>query len=649
MSRIAGVWNFDGRPLQRDVLCGMAAAFMGQPGDGGGVHVSGSFGLTQHRLCATVGDLAEQQPLVAREGIALAMDGRLHNRAELAAHLGLPKEASDAACVLAAYRRWSDECVSHFNGDFAGAIFDERSQTLVLMRDSIGVRPLYYTRTDCFIAFASEIKALLAHPEVSSTPDDEGVADYLLISSRPIDRQDITCFAGISALVPAHVAIVTADRLLTRRYWDFDTGRSLRFASFGDYVEGFRETFGEAVRRRTRSAYPIAISVSGGFDSSSLFCEAETRFRQGGAEYPGVVGITYTGPAGTEADEVRYIAALEQHCGVPIERIDSRPLMSLVRNASDQLIGAEAPFIDYLWGLTDHLHRAAAGRGARVLLTGHWGDQVLFSSAYLVDLFRRLSWFTIVEHTREYQRWFGIGETRSLVRRFVTDICRHYAPKPLIPPLKRLRRRMFRIERPKAWFSDRFLSRALRFADEPATIGEGFHSAHAQALYLEARSKYHVHCLEWHNKIGARYGLEPAFPYLDRDLLSFLMAIPGEVHAPDGKPRQLAREAMRAVLPPVIYERKSKGDFSGFVNGGVAQDVDVLRSVLSRDCVGVTRGFLDPERLERAVSELASGLNGADCLDGWDLADAFGLELWLRLFFDPQRELTARPATGEGR
>jgi asparagine synthase (glutamine-hydrolysing) len=193
---------------------------------------------------------------------------------------------------------------------------------------------------------------------------------------------------------------------------------------------------------------------------------------------------------------------------------------------------------------------------ARVVLTGHWGDQCS-SVRYLVDLFRRLAWREIRRH-RRIRPLVWRRRNAGASRRFVVDVARHHLPRALVPPFKWIRRRLLGAERPKPWFSDAFLRRALRFAGRPATIGSGFHSAQARSLYLESRSKYHVHCLEWHNKIGAMYALDTAFPVLDRDLLGFLMAIPGEVQNLNGVPRALLRESMRGVLPERIRARTGR-------------------------------------------------------------------------------------------
>jgi asparagine synthase (glutamine-hydrolysing) len=238
---------------------------------------------------------------------------------------------------------------------------------------------------------------------------------------------------------------------------------------------------------------------------------------------------------------------------------------------------------------------------------------------------------------RTYGQWSGPDERRALTRRFFLDVVRHHVPRFAVPPFKWIRRRVFRVERPKPWFSDLFLERGLRFANRPATIGGGFHSAQARAVYFEARSKYHVHCIEWHNKIASQFGLEATFPMLDRDLLAFLMAIPGEMQNHAGVPRAILRGAMRGVLPETIRVRRTKGDFTRLVNNGIAQDASVICRELSNGSRGVQFGYLDADRLRPSLAQLSNGLMRSDCLDAWDLADLFGLEVWLRVFSTNQR------------
>jgi asparagine synthase (glutamine-hydrolysing) len=634
MSGLAGMWHLDGRPTTPELLSSMSARLRHRGRDGQAQILTGQVGFSCQHLWVTPEEQGERQPLVAEFGAMLMMDGRLDNRDELMTALQLDRRVSDARCVLAAYDAWDDRFAERLNGDFAIAIFDSRCQRLLLARDAIGVRPLYYFHDDGLFAFGSEIKALLAHPGIPARPDDEGVADFMLIGSRPLDRQDLTCFRGISAVVPAHLVTVTPTGLTARRYWDFDTGRPLRLRSFDEYVEAFRERFEQAVKRRVRSAHPVALSVSGGLDSSSIFCQAETLRRAGAIAAPSLAGVSYVSERG-DSDEQHFLREIETQYGVRFDRFPMESLTGLVRGAEEQLTAIEAPLIDYMWGVTRELHSRAAASGARSILSGHWGDQMLFSSAYLIDLFRKGAWRSIWRHTRAYARYFGDEETTMRRRLLLVDLLRYHVPRAIAPPLKWLRLRFFEDRPPKGWFSPKFLQAALRHRYRLATFERPFHSAHAQAVYIEARSKYQVQCMEWNGKVAALHGMDAAFPFLDRDLIAFLMAIPGEIHAHQGVPRVLLREATRGMLPDAIRARKWKSDFTGFVNQGLSEDAAVILRTLNADCLGVRFGYLDAARLMPELARLAEGLSSADSgTNSWDLGDTYGLEMWLRVFLE---------------
>jgi asparagine synthase (glutamine-hydrolysing) len=632
MSGIVGLWHRDGRPVDRDVLARMAATLRHRAVDGQDTHVDGPIGLVHLHLWINDEEWGERQPLVGARGAILAFDGRLDNRDELIATLGLAAGVSDAACVLTAYERWRDAFAQRLTGEFAFAIADPAAHRMLLVRDSLGIRPLYYAIAPRFVAFATEIKALLAHPELPTRPDDEGLADCLMLGSRPLDRQDVTCFEGISSVVASHVVTITPDALTSRRYWDFETGRPLRLRTFDDYVEAFHERFREAVRRRARGSRPVAVSTSGGLDSSSVFCQAEVLRRAGGIAAPRVAGVSYTGAEGSDADEVAYLLAIEREYGVAIDRFPIEPVNGLVQGTDDQIRAVEAPFLGYMWGVTRELHRRAQATGARVLMTGLWGDQVLFSTGYLADLICRCRWRAVARHTREYRKYFGAAAVRAIRRRALLDAGRRRVPRRLRKPLKWILRRLRGDQRHTRWYATAFRQRALRFADEPAVLGSDFHSAHAESIYIEARSKYHVHCMEWNNKVAALYGMENSFPFLDRDLVSFLIAIPGEIQSRDGVPRALLRHAMRGVLPDAVRARTWKADFSAAVNDGVARDFRTIADTLADNPIAAQRGYLNTAQLSGELPQIAAALEGPECTVAWDIADLYGLEIWLKVF-----------------
>ena len=184
MSGILGIWNLDGRPVEpapssRSSLRPLCIAGL----TGHYLWSDGPVGLACQLFRVTPESLSEVQPFTDFSA-AVVFDGRLDDRQELLGLLGshprISEDSSDPGLVLAAYRVWEERFVQRLNGDFALALFDRRQRRLVLARDSLGVRPLHYTRTRNTFLFASEIKALLGHPDVSARPNEESLAGFLL-------------------------------------------------------------------------------------------------------------------------------------------------------------------------------------------------------------------------------------------------------------------------------------------------------------------------------------------------------------------------------------------------------------------------------------------------------------------------------------
>ncbi len=627
MSGIVGIWNLDGRPVSPSLLASLSERLAHRGSDTSDQWCHGPVGLACRLLRVTPESLQETQPTIGRSGTALVFDGRLDNRDELLTILSdapeFTVESPDPVLVLAAYDRFGDRLAEYLNGDFAFGLFDPRQQKLLLVRDSIGVRPLYYAHNGNTVCFSSEIKALLAHPDIPARPNDDMLACFLL-NSTPRDTS-MTCFQGISSLLPAHCMVITPAGTSARRYWDFPVTEQ-RFGSFHEYAQAFRHHFTNAVSRRLRSAYPVAVSVSGGLDSSSILCLAETLRRRGESSVP-LLGLSYLSPAGSPSDEREFLVQIEQQYGLAIERIPVRA--GLMDDCHEAMWHIEAPFLDSQWDTTRTFYRRAGAMGARTVLTGHWADQVLFPQAYLVDLFRRLRWGDILHHLRQYGRWMTDVPHAIFRNRFLLDLVRYHVPEFSVPFLRRLR-----AKRPPAWYSDAFSRQAFRHLFAQPHLGNGLPTAHARSLYIEARSPYHVQCLEWNSKVAAMHGMNVAFPFLDRDLLTFLMSIPGEVQTWNGVPKALLREGMRGILPDAIADRKWKADFTHLVNEGMERDYQPFLDCLESGAAGEAWGYVDRPRLLNQLRDLRGTMRtSATCDAAWALTDLLGLELWLQVFF----------------
>ena len=632
MSGIVGLWNLDGRPVEETLLVRLGER-LAHRGQDAGLWVDGPVGLACRLFRLTPESAREAQPLAHPAGPVLVFDGRLDNREELVRLLrgsvGITPDCPDPALVLAAYEAFGEDFAGRLNGDFALAVFDRRRRRLLLARDALGVRPLYYTRAGQTFLFASEIKALLAHPQVSPRPNDDLLAEFLL-SGPAQDNPGLTFFEGISSVLPGHMLAVTPDGMSARRYWDFDPARRLRFRSFPDYAEAFRHHFQEAVRRRLRSAHPVAVSVSGGLDSSSIFCVAETLRREKPQRHPALLGLTYSSTDGSPSDETPFLAEIERAYGVTLERCSTGPV-GFLDGVDEAVWQAEAPMLDGMWNNTRAFLEHVRGRGARVLLAGHWGDHVLFEQAYLIDLVRRGAWLEAGRHLREFPRWATDTDPGHFRRGFLNDLIRYHVPEALLPALRRLRGALSRTKADRPWYAREFTERARRVASRRSENGTRFASFHARTLYHLLRSRYHVLSMEWQNKVAAAHGLEAAFPFLDRDLIGFLMAIPGEMQTWQGVPRAILREGLRGVLPEAIAHRRSKGDYAHLENAGMEQEYPEVRRRLQAGWAS-RLGYVNDDVLRAELARLPGRFGGPDCEATWRVSDLFALELWLQVF-----------------
>ena len=632
MSGIVGVFNLDGRTVEPSELKGLAAASAHHALDGEDYWIGSTAGIGHQHSRVTPESLTERQPLPSPSGTAVAFDGRLDNRQEVLdacpSNVGWPEAVcSDAALALAAYSQFGEAFVARLNGDFALALCDSTRRRLLLARDRMGARALYYCPLPGTLLFASEIKSLLAHRAVRSRPDEDALADLVLDGYSDGTR---TCFQGVYSVPPGHVLIVTTDGRVLRQHWDFDSAREIRYRSFEDYAQCFRTLFAESVRRRLRSDRPVAVSVSGGLDSSSIFCQARALITSGAAPAE-LRGFALTFPGNAAADEVAYLDQVETASGLPIVR-QAVSALRLLTDAERTIWHMEMPGLT--WDVQSVLLATARQSGCTVVLDGFFGDQILSDQAYLVDLFRRGRWLMVRRHLRECDAWMTDVEPGLFGRQLRSRLVRALPPRWLFRFVKkRTSRRRFRRRLP-AWYTAKFLERAIERSLSRPNLDRKFASSHAEQLYRNATSGFCQVQTHRSNATGLMHGLEVAYPFRDRDLVAFLMAIPGDMINRDGVPKALLRHAMQGILPDAIRQRRWKADFTGAGNRAIVSEYPAILRLLTRDSLAVQAGLVDGDRLARELTTFETRIARADtALPAWQIGDVVGLELWLRRFF----------------
>jgi len=345
-----------------------------------------------------------------------------------------------------------------------------------------------------------------------------------------------------------------------------------------------------------------------------------------------LLGFAYLAPPGATWDEDRFVAAIERSYGLTIQRVPLRP-MKFMDGVHDAVRWLEIPDLSVQWNEVHLLFQSAGQSGARVLLGGHWGDQLLYGFGYFTDLFRQLAWKELRRHWQGFNPWminnYPMEFTRLLLRNLIID----HIPWQLKPLLRRLRARLYPGTMDFSCYTENFREKALRAPMKPLYPARPRVSAHARSLYGLIRARGEALELGLLHKMGGRSQMDVALPYMDRDLIAFLMAIPGEVRNWQGVPRMLQRRAMVEVLPAAITQRRDKADFTVLFNEGLAEEYPRVAEYVNAGMVAARYGYLVPEKVNQEfllAKDLISGDSYTICKN---IKRILGLEIWLRVFW----------------
>ena len=302
--------------------------------------------------------------------------------------------------------------------------------------------------------------------------------------------------------------------------FDFDPSRLLRLSSIGEYAEALRVLFQQAVKRRLRSSHPVGVLVSGGLDSSAILSQA-VLLKKAGASVQDCVGVAMTFPRGTPANEEHFLDDIETAYGLKIERLRAASL----RFPEEFLHYDEVP--RFHWDVVFECMSLAEKQGCRVILDGHYGDHMMHSDAYLVELARRLRWFQFRREFAALAASMTDAAPSAWGPYFREALLRDITPAFLKPMARRLDG-ILRPEQRPSWYSKSFRTRALRRRVNQRRPKGNFFSNHGPSRYGVVTSAHCLNVLEENSKISAALGFEKSYPFMDRDLIEFVMAIPPE-------------------------------------------------------------------------------------------------------------------------
>ncbi len=553
MCGIVAVRRLAGTLDVREFVDRMAPTLAHRGPDDEGVFFEGEVALGFKRLAILDLTDAGRQPMTSADGAAvLVFNGEIFNYVELREELRARghrfRSTGDAEVLLHAYLEWGTECLPRLNGEWAFVVYDRRTASLFVARDRFGIKPLYRLQVPGAVAWASEIKALLALPEYRPSINWRVAGAYL--TSARLDHSTETFFEGVQALPAGSAFAVDREgREREWRYWSLPAPGAAPLTD--DPAAAFAELFEDAVRIRLRSDVPLGVCLSGGLDSTAVICAMDRVRRSNGANGQPVTAFTY-------------------------------------------LVGYE-------------LMRMIAGCGIRVILNGQGADETLagydsyFPDAWYADLRRGRAWRAWRE-IRKYSATHGgapLGRLLVVVERLARAELRRTKWYRTLAH-RRQRRRAVR----DGWFRDV----ALAARDEvPPFEATDLDTVLRRSTTVEPLPLY----LRIEDRNSMAHSVEVRLPMLDYRLVELVFGLANEWKICGPWNKFLLREAMRDRIPGVVRTRVDKmgfpSPFRQLLDGKSFDAVfELVTSRRARE-----RGVYDWERMIRDLEAHRDGTNGS--------------------------------------
>jgi asparagine synthase (glutamine-hydrolysing) len=541
-----------------------------------------------------------------QSGMTITADARIDNRSELSPKLGLADnlQTPDSMYILRACQKWGRDCGRYLLGDYAFAVWDSRKRELFLARDHIGARALFYYADHERIIFATEPKGITATGEVPAKLADDWIAN-ILVGVYP--ARDQAPFENVKKLPPAHHLTAGAAGIRLQQYWDPDVNCEIRYRREQDYYDHMRELIDQAVRRCTRSAYPVGAELSGGLDSSGIAAFAQADLKQRAGElhiFSHVLPDWALGKVYPFSDERRYVNLLCDHAGITRRHFitaGGKGIMDEFQLCT-QRFGYPTGYQFAVF--CDALYEEAQAAGVRVLLSGFPGDELVtshgaeFFNEMLHHRHYRTLWREISSRNGGHFFKTGYSLAVRLLMRHAPGLVRLLKGNP--PEEANWRDNSFRC----CVATDEYASRMhLRQRIFDTTTCPVFNSVRAreQARITETFVCYRLEQCAAH---ALYHGMEYRNPFADRNLVEYVLALPAGIKIRGGVKRYPYRRALEGMAPEEIRWRNDKaGATIPSVMPRIITDSDRIDRLLNDPAV-TWPGFVDPDKMRQIKQRL---------------------------------------------
>ncbi len=572
MCGIAGIFHADpDRRVDPETLVAMAAIQYHRGPDGFGYRVQDDRGVGFSHARLSIIDLDEhrgRQPFVnGNETIMTAVNGELYDYKRIRADLTLRgvkfRTKSDSEMVMHLYERVGlEDAIPHFRGEFGISLYDREHDRLVLIRDRFGVKPLYFTEANGAFVFGSELKALFAHPDVPRQFSDTGLFHQLMQTMVP----GTTAFEGIHQVKPGHMVIVERAhgklKVRQEKYWDMDFPLAAERAEHSEedeeyWIEGVREQLMEAVQLRLEADVPVACYLSGGIDSCiTLGLAAATQQSPVKAFTIGFDDAAY--------DETAIAREMAESVGADHD-VMTLQADHLYDNLVETLWHAERTIYNTLGVAKLLMSRHVNGAGYKVVVTGEGSDE-LFGGypAFRRDLFlhgldtmpaaERAVWQQMLSESNKLFSGAMLAEN-ELDDPALTELV-GFTPSCLQPWLAAADHVPGLLSPERRAALEGYAPGAAIAEALDGDMLEGRHPLD-KAQYVWIKTMLEGQILTWGgDRVDMANSMEARPPFLDHHLAEFAAQLPPSMRIKGRVEKYVLREAMKGLLPKVLYERE---------------------------------------------------------------------------------------------
>jgi asparagine synthase (glutamine-hydrolysing) len=628
--------NLDGQPAALEIIARMNATLVHRGPDDGGHYVSGPAAVGHRRL--SIIDLARgHQPMhLVNSPLTIVYNGEIYNHLALRKQLRVPADrfltTCDTETILVAYDQMGLASLQELRGMFAFAIHDRQANSFFIARDRLGIKPLYYYRSDKLFAFASEIKALLAHPDIRAEVNTKQLPLQLTLK---YTLDDETLYRGIKKLLPGHALRLQGDEFRIERYWDLSFTPKRKFKSIDDAAHEFRSLFDDAVEARLMADVPLGVFLSGGIDSSVIAASMAKSVGQPIKAF----SIAF---AQTDYSELTYSRMVAEHVGADVREMVLRPERWF--SAWPKMVYHEDEPLAHPSSIPLHFVSMLAAQDVKVVLTGEGADELLAG------------------YERYYQTLANLRYGKLMPPRLrpLTQQLIDLLPDRWMPKRKAVRTAMYLPRDVDSLFLDNYA--AFSRGDFAAALQPEFHEASLEGIYshfsammdasdaVELLDKllyadiksYLLELLMKQDQMSMSASLESRVPFLDHHLVDFVCSLPTEYKLRGRETKRILRKALGGTIPRAVVTRSKKGfptptkewfrnEFSATMKALLLSDASLISQYIQP---AFTRGILD-----RHIS------------GQWDLQEQIwtlgNLELWLRIAIDGQDPESALPVEAE--